>query len=122
LNDIDVLVDDGLWELVEPLMPAEPPKPKGGRPKVPNRAAFAGIIYVLKTGIPWQMLPSEFGCSGITCWRRLRDWRRAGVFEKLHRRLLDRLGKAGRIAWSRACLDSASIPAKKGAGRPAPTR
>ncbi len=113
------LVSDGLWEIVEPLLPKEPPKPKGGRPRVSDRAALAGIVFVLKSGIPWEMLPRDMGCgSGITCWRRLRDWQEAGVWGRLHRVLLDRLGGADRIDWSRASLDSASIPAKKGAVRP----
>ncbi len=116
------LVPDDLWAIVEPLLPALPPKPRGGRPRVPDRAALAGIVFVLRSGIPWEMLPRELGCgSGMTCWRRLRDWQAAGVWEALHRELLDRLGAADRIDWSRACLDSASIPAKKGAMRPVPT-
>jgi transposase len=110
------LVSDELWALVEPLLPTEPPKPKGGRPRIPDRAALTGIIFVLKSGIPWELLPQEMGCgSGVTCWRRLRDWQQAGVWERLHRLLLDRLGEADRIDWSRACLDSAAIPAKRGA-------
>jgi transposase len=77
-----------------------------------------GIIFVLKTGIPWEYLPQEMGCgSGITCWRRLRDWQAAGVWARLHRTLLDRLGDADRIDWGRASLASASIPGKRGAGR-----
>lgn len=112
------LVSDELWALVAPLLPPEPPKPKGGRPRVSDRAALTGIIFVLKSGIPWEMLPPEMGCgSGVTCWRRLRDWQEAGVWERLHRTLLDRLGAAGQIDWSRACVDSASIPAKRGATR-----
>ncbi len=115
------LVPDELWAIVEPLLPPEPPKPKGGRPRVPDRAALTGIIFVLKSGIPWEMLPPELGCgSGMTCWRRLRDWQEAGVWDRLHQTLLDRLGEADRIDWSRASLDSASIPAKRGA--PAPGR
>lgn len=117
------LVSDELWALVAPLLPPEPPKPKGGRPRVPDRAALTGIIFVLKSGIPWEMLPPEMGCgSGVTCWRRLRDWQEAGVWDRLHRELLDRLGEADRIDWSRAALDSASIPAKRGANASAPTR
>lgn len=116
------LVSDELWEIVEPLLPEEPPRPKGGRPRLCDRAALAGIIYVLKSGIPWRMLPQALGCgSGVTCWRRLRDWQQAGVWLRLHRVLLDYLGKAGLIDWSRAALDSASVPAKRGAKRPAPT-
>ena len=113
------LVSDELWALVAPLLPAEPPKPKGGRPRVSDRAALTGIIVVLKTGIPWEMLPPEMGCgSGVTCWRRLRDWQEAGVWDRLHRELLDRLGEADQIDWSRVSLDSASIPAKRGARAP----
>ena len=114
------LVSDELWSLIEPLLPPEPPKPKGGRPRISNRAALTGIIFVLKSGIPWEMLPQELGCgSGVTCWRRLRDWQQAGVWERLHRVLLDRLGAADQIDWGRTSLDSATVPAKRGARRPA---
>lgn len=117
------LVTDELWAVVEPLLPEDPPKPKGGRPRVGDRAALTGILFVLKTGIPWEMLPQEMGCgSGMTCWRRLREWHGAGVWERLHRALLDRLGEADRIDWERASLDSASVPAPGGVKRPAPTR
>ena len=113
------VVADELWEVVEPLVPPEPPKPRGGRPRVPDRAALGGILFVLKTGIPWGWLPREMGCgSGVTCWRRLRDWQRAGVWHRLHVALLDRLGAAERIDWSRASLDCASVRAKRGATRP----
>ena len=109
------LVSDELWEIVEPLLPDEPPKPKGGRPRIDDRAALTGILFMLKSGIPWEMLPQEMGCgSGVTCWRRLREWHEAGVWEKLHRVLLDRLGEAKQIDWERASLDSASVPAKGG--------
>jgi transposase len=109
------LVSDELWETVEPLLPPDPPKPKGGRPRIDDRAALTGIVFVLKSGIPWEMLPKEMGCgSGSTCWRRLRDWQEAGVWEELHRVLLNRLGEADRIDWERASLDSASVPAKRG--------
>lgn len=74
------LVPDGLWNIIEPLLPTEKPKPKGGRPRVPNRAVLAGIMFVLRTGIPWEMLPQEMGCgSGMTCWRRLHEWQEAGI-------------------------------------------
>jgi transposase len=117
------LVSDELWEIIEPLLPEEPPKPKGGRPRIDDRAALTGIVFVLKSGIPWEMLPKEMGCgSGSTCWRRLRDWQEAGVWEELHRVLLNRLGEADRIEWERASLDSASVPAKRGAKRRDPIR
>ena len=117
------LVSDELWAVVEPLLPPPKPRPKGGRPPVPNRAVLTGILFVLRSGIPWEMLPQELGGgSGMTCWRRLRDWQAAGVWQKLHRVLLDRLGRANAIDWSRACMDSATVPAKRGAKRPAQTR
>ena len=117
------LVSDELWALVAPLLPVEPPKPKGGRPRVPDRAALTGIIFVLKSGIPWELLPPELGCgSGVTCWRRLRDWQEAGGWDRLQRELLDRLGDADQIDWSRASLDSASMAAKRGASSSARTR
>ena len=113
------LVTDELWETIEPLLPPEPPKPQGGRPRVDDRAALTGIVFVLKSGIPWEMLPQEMGCgSGMTCWRRSREWQEAGVWERLHLALLDRLGEADLIDWERASLDSASIPAKRGAQKP----
>src|SRR5215208_7780238 len=114
------LVPDELWEAIQPLLPRHKARPgTRGRPPVDDRACLTGIIFVLKSGIPWEMLPLEMGCgSGVTCWRRLRDWQEAGVWERLHRELLNRLGEADQIDWDRASLDSTSIPAKKGATRP----
>lgn len=117
------LVPDALWEVVEPLLPAPRSYPRGGRPPVPHRAALTGILFVLRTGIQWNELPLEMGCgSGISCWRRLRDWQAAGVWDRLFHVLLERLHAADRIDWSRAALDSSQVPAKRGAKRPARTR
>jgi transposase len=111
-------VTDELWEIAEPLLPPEPPKPKGGRPRVPNRAALTGILFILKMGIPWVMLPKDMGCgSGSTCWRRLQEWRGAGVWRELHRVLLDRLGHHDEIDWSRAYPNSRSLSATRRARR-----
>lgn len=110
------LVSDELWEVVESLLPPEPDKTDGGRPRIDDRAALTGIIFVLKSGIPWEMLPQEMGCgSGMTCWRRLQEWHEAGVWEELHKVLLDRLGEAEQIDFSRASVDSASVAAPWGA-------
>ncbi len=79
------LVSNALWAAIKPLLPPGPAKPRGGRSRVDDRAALAGILFVLRSGIPWEMLPSEIGCSGMTCWRRLRDWQAAGVWTRLHR-------------------------------------
>ena len=111
------LVSDELWEIVQPLLPS--PKPRRfrnpGRKRIDDRKALTGILFVLKSGIPWEMLPQEMGCgSGMTCWRRLRDWQQAGVWAKLHEALLSRLHGADRLDWSRACVDSASVRAVGG--------
>jgi transposase len=103
------LLPDGLWAKVEPLIP--PPKLRRfrfpGRKPVDNRKALTGILFVLKTGIPWEDLPQEMGCgSGMTCWRRLRDWHQAGVWDRLLDVLLADLHRADRIDWSRAAIDA----------------
>ena len=117
------LVPDDLWAVIAPLLPPARPRPKGGRPSIPDRAALTGILFVLRTGLPWEYLPQEMGCgSGMSCWRRLRDWQAAGVWAALHRALLERLEGAGQLDWQRAALDSASVPAKRGVRRPARTR
>jgi transposase len=113
------LLPDELWVIIGPLLPPELPKPKGGWPRVAIRAALTGILFVLRGGIPWEMLPQEMGCgSGMTYWRRLRDWQKAGVWRRVHQVLLDRLGQADQIDWSRVSLDSASVPAPGGALKP----
>jgi transposase len=117
------LVSDELWAVIEALLPPDPPRPKGGRKRLPNRKCLTGILFVLKTGIGWEDLPQEMGCgSGMTCWRRLQEWQAAGVWQQLHQVLLDRLGKANQIDWSRASVDSTSVPAPGGAKVPAATR
>jgi transposase len=117
------LLPDELWAEAGPLLPPPPPpSPKGGRPPVDNRKALAGILYVLRTGCQWQMLPAAaFGVSGSSCWRRLRDWTEAGVWPELHRRLLNRLGRAGGVDLDGVVVDSQSVRALKGAHTPAPT-
>lgn len=109
------LVSDELWAVVEPLLPRTRPPGTRGHPPVPNRVALAGIVFVLKTGLPWEYFPQELGCSGMTLWRRLRAWQDAGVWDQLHRVLLQRLADAGQIDWSRAAADASRIPAKRGA-------
>jgi transposase len=118
------VVSDELWELVEPLLPRRERRFRyPGRKRFPDRQALSGILFVLHTGIAWQQLPPELGFgSGVTCWRRLDEWQRAGVWEQLHRLLLTRLRAAGEIEWSRAVVDSSQIQAKKGAPKRARAR
>jgi transposase len=115
------LVDDELWAIVEPLLPRRHAHPRGGRPAAPDRAALAGIVFVLRTGAPWQDVPQELGCSGVTCWRRLRAWQRAGVWQRVFDALLTQLHHDGVLEWSRAVVDSAQARAKRGARRRAGT-
>ncbi len=111
------LIDDALWRRIEPLLP-KPPRRRWktmGRPRVPDRAALTGILFVLRSGIPWQMLPKEMGCgSGSTCWRRLVRWQRAGVWRRLHTVLLAELRQRGQLDLTRAVVDSASVRALRG--------
>ena len=119
------LLDDDLWELIEPLLPKPKPRRRRypGRKPIGRRQALNGILFVLKTGIPWEYLPLEMGCgSGMTCWRRLRDWQRCGVWQRLHGLLLDKLREADKIDWSRAVVDSTSVRAVFGGRRPARIR
>jgi transposase len=119
------LLPDSLWNHIEPLLP--PPKPRRfrfpGRKPIDNRKALTGILFVLKTGINWEDLPWELGCgSGMTCWRRLSDWQKAGVWQALHEKLLAQLQAADQIDWSRAAVDSGSVRALGGrrSDRPEP--
>jgi transposase len=114
---VDDLVPDELWALVAPLLPVPPRPPYGGRRRtIPDRNCFAAIVFMARTFTPWWLLPaSELGCgSPATCWRRLTEWAKAGVFEQLHVEILDRLGLAGRLDWTRASVDSTSVRAKRG--------
>ena len=118
------IVADELWELLEPLLPVKERRFRyPGRKRLADRRALQGILFVLHTGIAWRHLPLELGFgSGSTCWRRLEEWERAGVWERLHAVLLDQLQAAGEVEWSRAVADSSHVQAKKGAPRRARAR
>ena len=118
------LVPDELWEVVEPLIPKVERRYRyPGRKRVPDRQVLTGILFVLKTGIPWEALPKEMGCgSGVTCWRRLREWQEQGVWQGLHEALLAKLNAAGEIDWQRAAVDSSHVRAFGGASAPARAR
>ena len=112
------LVSDELWTLIEPHIPIKPRKKRNaGRKPLPHRDCLTGILFVLTTGIQWEMLPQEMGCgSGMTCWRRLRDWQQAGVWQTIHRILLNRLRHVDAIDFDRCAVDSATVRAV-GAGK-----
>ena len=118
------IVSDSLWERVEPLLPKVQRRTHHpGRKRLDDRKALCGILFVLYTAIPWEFLPQELGFgSGMTCWRRLRDWHQAGVWDKLHRLLLAELHAAGQLDWSKAVIDSSHVRALKGGPKPARAR
>jgi len=114
------ILSEELWEIIQPLLPKLKPRRfmYPGRKKVDDRKALTGILFVLITGIGWEYLPKEMGCgSGMTCWRRLRDWNEAGVWENLHKVLLQYLQKKEKNDWSRAIIDSSSARAVFGGSR-----
>ena len=115
------LVSDELWELVEPLIPKVPRRRRfPGGERLDDRRVLSGILFVLRTGIPWEYLPQEMGCgSGVTCWRRLREWQQAGVWQRLREVLLAKLDQAELTDWTRAAIDSSHVRALGGATRPA---
>ena len=111
------ILDDELWEFIAPFLP--PPAPRRfrypGRKPLDDRQVLTGILFVLKTGIPWEDLPQEMGCgSGMSCWRGLRAWQKAGVWDRLHRVLLSKLRGADKIDLSRVVVDSSSVRAVHG--------
>jgi transposase len=113
---VDDLVPDELWALVESLLPAPPRPPYGGRHRtISDRNRFAAIVFMTRTSTPWRLLPArELDCgSPATCWRRLTEWAKAGVFDALHLEVLDRLGEQGRLDWSRASMDTMSVRARR---------
>src|SRR5689334_1457656 len=111
------LVDDALWALIEPLLPKRRRRNRqyAGRKPIPDRAVLTGILFVLRSGVPCNMLPREMGCgSGTTCWRRLVRWQRAGVWKRLHAVLLAELHRRGDLDLARAVVDSSSLRALRG--------
>lgn len=126
------IVDDVLWAFIAPLLPPPKPRPWGhpGRKRLDDRKVLTGILFVLKTGIPWEMFPKEMGCGcGMTCWNRLHEWQAAGAWQNIQHVLLEQLHQADQLDWSRAIVDSSSVRAV-GAGeknrpqshRPCPAR
>jgi len=117
------LLDDELWSMIQPLLP--PPKPRRvkfpGRKPLDHRKVLTGILFVLKSGIPWEDLPKEMGCgSGMSCWRYLEAWQQAGVWDKVHKILLDRLRADDQLDLSWAVVDSSHVRAVGGAKVPVP--
>jgi transposase len=117
------LVPDDLWERIAPLLPAPPERRHRypGRLRVSDRTALAGVLYVLRTGVAWRDVPAAVvGCSGVTVWRRLRDWTEAGVWPRLHTALLAELRRADLLDMDDCAIDGSHIRALKGGPTSAP--
>ena len=112
------------WERIRPLLPApKPASPRGGRPRIDDQLALNGIVYVLRTGIPWEELPQALGWgSGMTCWRRLQQWQEAGAWHGLHMLLLEQLRHHDALDHSRMCIDGSSVASPRGGHTPGRTR
>jgi transposase len=111
------LVNDALWQRLEPLFPPRKPRRARfpGRKPMDYRRILTGILFVLKTGIPWEDLPREMGCGcGVTCLNYLRAWQEAGVWEKLRQVILAESPQARRIDWSRAAAARLKLGAPPG--------
>jgi transposase len=117
------IVSDELWARIQPLLPVPPRRADHpGRKRLDDRKVLCGILFVLYTGIRWEFLPQELGFgSGMTCWRRLRDWNNAGVWTRLHENLLAELHAAGALDWSRAVIDGSHLRAMKGGPKSGPS-
>ena len=119
---VQELMPDDLWQRVQPLLPPRPPRRYRYPGRLPrdDRAALAGIVHVLTSGCTWAQVPTErLGCSGITCWRRLRDWTEVGVWPQLHQVLLEELRAAGKLDLQTAVVDGSHVRALKGGTTPA---
>ena len=104
-------LSDAQWQLIEPHLP---PKKRMGRPRADDRKTLEGILWVLRSGARWQDVPREY-TPGTTCWRRLKEWEEAGVWETLWRAILSALETEQKLDWAQAFLDGSFVPAKKGA-------
>lgn len=113
-------VPEALWNLISHLLPREPPKPLGGRPRVPDRVVLAGILYRLRTGCQWKALPPQFG-SGSTCHRRFSEWATSGVFQRIMQTVLEHYDSEAIIDWEWCSMDSATVKAPKGGDETGPS-
>ncbi|MGH3389457.1 MAG: IS5 family transposase [Actinomadura sp.] len=112
---VERLVPDELWELFQRVVPPAPMRPQGGgRCRAGDREVLAAIVFVATTGCTWRQVPPVFGASWQTIYRRFAEWSTARVWAKLHRVVLDELGAAGGLDWSRCAIDSVSVRAAKG--------
>jgi transposase len=108
---------DQQWNLIEPILPTDPVREDGrGRPWSDRRKVFNGVLWILRTGAPWQDLPPRYG-PYQTAHRRFQNWVRSGVIEKVLITLAEHLKEAGGIDLKECFVDGTFVPAKKGGSR-----
>jgi len=108
------LLTEAQWEKIRPLLPKQPKRPRGGRPRAHDRKVLEGNLWILRSGARWQDLPEEFPHPS-TCCRRLRDWEEQEVWLQIWRAFLSELNERQQLDWSESFLDGSFAPAKKGA-------
>ena len=106
----EAFLSDEQWKKIEPLLPKRRSR---GRPWSDNRRVLEGILWILKTGARWRVLPKEYP-SASTCWRRLRDWEEQDLWLKIWRVFLSELDARKKLDWSQCFIDGSFAPAKKG--------
>ncbi|MER5176089.1 MAG: transposase [Candidatus Nitrosocosmicus sp.] len=106
-------IPDKLWDEINTLLPKEKQNNTIGRPIVPYRKVLDGILYILRTGCQWKMLPCEYG-SGSTCHRRYQEWVQLDIFKKMWVRVLQLYDDKEGIKWTWQSLDSISIKSPLG--------
>jgi putative transposase len=106
-------IPDELWDEIKVVLPIEKPFKTIGRPIVSYRKVLDGILYILRTGCQWKMLPKEYG-SGSTCHRRFQEWNGLDLFKKIWVKLLTIYGNLNGINWTWQSLDSISIKSPLG--------
>ena len=107
-------IPDKLWDTISHILPDEKPNNTIGRPVIPFRKVMDGIVYVLRTGCQWKMLPKEYGSGSSTCHRRFQQWIQLDIFKKLWIRLLKEYDNKKGIQWTWQSLDSISIKSPLG--------
>lgn len=108
-------VSDELWSQIEPLIPArQRPEGRPGRRSLDDRRVLSGILFVLITGVSWVYLPTDLGYgSGMTCWRRLRDWNEHGAWPRMREVLAAELPAADSIDWTRAEVEPSATVVRR---------
>ena len=111
--DTQYELTDEQWQLISDLFVEAPVGPQGGRPPASSRLCVEGIVWMLRSGARWKDLPRRFP-SDTTCWRRLKAWTEAGIWQQAWARLIRLLDRDGRVDHEESFADGTFSAAKKG--------